>query len=293
MLTINFIALDSTSKPKQPVQDASDTEILDQHLLVVMILSKPDNYAQRNAIRETWASEMGTDSVYVFVLGKDGDKNQLRHEVKKFDDLLFVDIQDRYDFLTTKLLLGFQKISSHYKYRFLLKCDDDSFVRLSALKTELQTASSPLYWGFFRGDARVKTTGKWRETKWDLCDRYLPYAHGGGYVLSSDLVAFLANNSQLWRRFNSEDTSVGAWLAAVEAQRKHDMRFDTEHRSRGCSNTFLVTHKQTPERMRSLWTHLQDTGELCEKEEILVPGFEYNWSVPPSKCCSRFDGGGV
>ncbi|XP_059489019.1 beta-1,3-galactosyltransferase 6-like isoform X2 [Neocloeon triangulifer] len=290
MLTLNLIALDSAAKPKKQSELTSSEQ---QNLLIVLVLSKPENYAQRNVIRETWASEAADDAVCLFVLGKGGDKNHLRHEVKQFDDLLFVDVQDRYDSLTTKVLQAFEKVTSHYNYRFLLKCDDDSFVRLSALKTELQTASSPLYWGYFRGDARIKTSGKWRETKWDICDRYLPYAHGGGYVLSSDLVSFLARNVQMWRRFNSEDISVGTWLAAVEARRRHDRRFDTEHRSRGCSNSYLVTHKQSPEQMKALWRQLKEKGKMCETEETLVPGFEYNWNVPPSKCCNRAGDGGI
>jgi galactosylxylosylprotein 3-beta-galactosyltransferase len=48
-----------------------------------------------------------------------------------------------------------------------------------------------LYWGFFDGRAPVQKSGKWQETNYVLCDRYLPYALGGGYVLSHDLVSIL------------------------------------------------------------------------------------------------------
>jgi galactosylxylosylprotein 3-beta-galactosyltransferase len=112
-------------------------------------------------------------------------------------------------------------------------------------------------------------------------------------VLSSDLVSFLALNAKSWRHFTSEDISVGAWLGAVEAERKHDRRFDTEHRSRGCSNSYLVTHKQSPEQVSALWRNLREQGAMCEQEESSAPGYEYNWSVPPSKCCVRVQDGGV
>lgn len=45
-------------------------------------------------------------------------------------------------------------------------------------------------------------------------------------------------------RYNSEDVSVGAWLAGLNVHYVHDPRFDTEWTSRGCHNEYLVTHKQ-------------------------------------------------
>ena len=41
-----------------------------------------------------------------------------------------------------------------------------------------------LYWGFFDGRAPVMKKGKWAEKDYKLCDKYIPYALGGGYVLS-------------------------------------------------------------------------------------------------------------
>ena len=46
------------------------------------------------------------------------------------------------------------------------------------------------------------------------------------------------------QKWNSEDISVGAWLAPVGPNRIHSSRFDTESESRGCSNSYIVTHKQ-------------------------------------------------
>jgi len=33
------------------------------------------------------------------------------------------------------------------------------------------------------------------------------------------------------------------------------------------------------------WNFLSKTGDLCYDEESLKHGYEYNWNVPPSKCC--------
>ena len=69
--------------------------------------------------------------------------------------------------------------------------------------------------------------------------------------------------------------------------RVHDTRFDTEWRSRGCANTDLVSHKQSVEEMRSKQYSLVSRGTLCERETVVRRAYEYNWKVPPSKCCPR------
>ncbi len=38
---------------------------------------------------------------------------------------------------------------------------------------------------------------------------------------------------------------MGTWLAPLKVNRVHDVRFDTEFRSRGCSNSYLMSHKQS------------------------------------------------
>ena len=49
-----------------------------------------------------------------------------------------------------------------------------------------------------------------------VCDRYLPYQLGGGYVLSYALSAFVASNVDILRYYRSEDVSVGVWFAGVQ-----------------------------------------------------------------------------
>ena len=60
--------------------------------------------------------------------------------------------------------------------RFLLKVDDDTFVRLAPLVEALQAVilespfedTLPLYWGYFDGRAPVQKKGKWKESTWVL-----------------------------------------------------------------------------------------------------------------------------
>ncbi|KAK1340615.1 hypothetical protein QTO34_019186 [Cnephaeus nilssonii] len=185
-------------------------------------------------------------------------------------------------------------LDEHVAFEFVLKADDDSFVRLDAMLAELRSRDPArrrrLYWGFFSGRGRVKPGGRWREAAWQLCDYYLPYALGGGYVLSADLVHYLRLSREYLRAWHSEDVSMGAWLAPVDVQREHDPRFDTEYKSRGCSNQYLVTHKQSLEDMLEKHQTLAREGRLCKQEVQLRLSYVYDWSAPPSQCCQRKEG---
>ncbi len=55
----------------------------------------------------------------------------------------------------------------------------------------------PLYWGYYRNNnVEREEHSIWREADYPTCDGfYVPYALGGGYVLTMDLVRFLAQLS--------------------------------------------------------------------------------------------------
>ncbi|XP_001947124.2 beta-1,3-galactosyltransferase 6 isoform X1 [Acyrthosiphon pisum] len=251
--------------------------------LLVLVISAVKNRNRRDAIRETWAQPK-EDVQILFVVSKD---KSLNAENLVHNDMLEVDGEERYRLLTRKVIASFSSVRD-INFDYLLKCDDDSFVNMPLIVNELEhMPKKRFYWGYFDGIAHVQKSGKFKETEWILCDRYLPYALGGGYVLSKDLIIYLVKNQDYLSMFVSEDISVGAWLGPLNITRKHDRRFDTEWYSRGCRNDYLVTHKRSPEMMRLHWSHNIQTGKICDKEFKAVASYEYDWSVVPSKCCVR------
>lgn len=189
--------------------------------LFIMVLTAPNGTDRRDAMRKTWLSNLESlDSPVIvkFIIGirelsQETMKN-LEEENSLYNDILFLpELKDAYKELPSKVLQTFEWIDQHVNSSYILKVDDDSFVRLDVLISELKSTHSikRFYWGFFRGDAHVKFSGPWAEKNWHLCDRYLPYAQGGGYILSSDLINFIARNADLLQKFNSEDVSVGEW----------------------------------------------------------------------------------
>nr|XP_033777025.1 beta-1,3-galactosyltransferase 6 [Geotrypetes seraphini] len=265
--------------------------------LAVLVVSGPKYAERRSIIRSTWLSAARTPGLWCrFVVGTYGlsvedaqslDLEQSRH----WDLLLLPELRDSYENLTAKLLHAYAWLDRHLDFKFVFKADDDTFARLDVLLDELRTREPRrLYWGFFSGRGLVKAAGKWKESAWVLCDYYLPYALGGGYVLSWDLVHYLRLSRDYLALWQSEDVSVGAWLAPLELQRVHDPRFDTEYKSRGCSNKYIVTHKQSIEDMLEKHQTLAKDGKLCKEEIKLRLSYVYDWNVPPSQCCQRKDG---
>lgn len=121
---------------------------------------------------------------------------QIQQEAGQFADMFVHDqFEDNYRNLTQKLLLAMRRTVHEYNFKYLLKTDDDTYVKLNEVLADLHVyhdklemlAGQPmpeLYWGYFNGRAQVKQVGKWKEPNYNLGDRYLPYALGGGYVLS-------------------------------------------------------------------------------------------------------------
>ena len=263
--------------------------------LVVFVMSAPSHQDSRNLIRQTWALNLPKDTFVYFVIGTGSvsaaEKKSLIIEDSKYKDLVLLkEFSESYFSLTEKLIETLKWADENLKLDYFMKVDEDTFVRLDEVVKELNSKPKKLvYWGFFDGRAHVKKTGKWAEKDFVLCDRYLPYALGGGYVLSHDLVHYLAINSDMFQLLNNEDVSLGMWLAPLKIQRIHDPNFNTEFKSRGCFNSYIVMHKQSVDDMRQLNHSLHVNGRLCEVEHRIRLSYNYNWEDFPTNCCIRKD----
>ena len=229
-------------------------------LLAILILSAPRNAELRDTLRSTWL-KLGPDRAqtghvnvvrHFFAVGTEGLREskpkllrKLKQEQNTHQDLILIaDLRDSFSNLTSKLVKGIDALTAIAPFQYLLKCDDDSFVRVDVLVTELRQrevqlrqaakddrsgAGSPptpapahdcFYWGFFDGRARVLRKGKWKEPEYNVCDLYVPYALGGGYVLSRDCTSFILRNQHILKRYANEDASLGLWLSVISPERK-------------------------------------------------------------------------
>lgn len=245
-------------------------------ILLVIILSAPGNKARRDLIRNSWKNsyvEQGKQFMIKFAVGtyklSEEVMASLNTEKGNHDDLvLLTDHFDSYRNLTRKVLQMLTWADKTTEYSYLLKTDDDAFIKLDTVESELKSRVStrPLYWGFILTNESPQARGQWKETQWDLCKKYLPYAAGGGYILSRELVHRIALNADALTLYNNEDVSVGAWVSPFKLERKADQRFCATKNSfdrRECAKYVLIHHLSIDE-METSHQLMRTKGVLCE-----------------------------
>ena len=201
--------------------------------LLIMTPILPSSFRSRETIRNTWYKGF-TDSKDVmlrFAMGIKGvDANTtklLADENSTHKDLIFFEnLKENRSALTNKTLLLMKWAYANINFTYFLKCDDDTFVFVKRTLNELKKrpTTKRLYYGkiLFHGVPNQK--GDWKDLQWKLADTYMPFAQGGGYILSSDLISLIVEDSPFLQWHPNEDTAVGSWLAPYKYERRTDKK---------------------------------------------------------------------
>ncbi len=263
--------------------------------VIILVHSGVNELDRREAIRETWLSEsmVTMDDItlaYWFLIGgRDLDQLQLlnlRKEQEKCGDLLILtNVDNSYQELPQRTLYSMTYIAQHYKYTYLLKTDDDVYINLPIVLGEMKKLrpTERLYWGRFSCHNPPMVNGQWKEENWHWCDVYYPYAYGGMYVLTSDVVSLVADNAPFLQLYSCEDVSLGVWLGPYNLIRINDARIFVQH-NLSCSRGFIALHipsRQVPKVIRKTHDNLKRKGVLCStflNEDLLL------WRGLPERC---------
>lgn len=144
------------------------SNVFDSVEYAVLILSSPSNEAKRDAIRTTWANFINNICIengerlykwnhtrsggnvkqefikFFFVLGTKGLDSQILERInsenaRSNDLLLLGNFEDNYVNLTKKLILSLKWLNNNLKHlKYVIKCDDDSFVRVDIIVRDLE-----------------------------------------------------------------------------------------------------------------------------------------------------------
>ncbi|CAG2158634.1 unnamed protein product [Oppiella nova] len=108
--------------------------------------------------------------------------------------------------------------------------------------------------------------GKWAENDYES-PLYPTFACGSGYVLSADLVQWIASNANYLHRFQGEDVSMGIWLSAIKPNYKDDKRWI-------CNNSDLNDNQKRLEDVRERGVITADAIDGCLQiqEALLLNG---------------------
>lgn len=260
--------------------------------LFILIFSNPHSMELRAAVRSTWLQTRPHNMLYRFVICveglEEGRLQQLRQENNLYNDTLFLSLHYTSTYNSRQLLTALQWTISNVHFSYILKCNDASYVLLNHLmeETELLSANNSLVWGYFIGNQNVSRHGDQAEKTWNLCSAYLPYPQGGGYIISYQVVNLIISIGTELDHLDHEDIALGVWLAPFKhITRKHDIRFNSGPKSRGCSNDYIVSHPETPVSMVTKHKYILTVGYLCKEEINYLPSYQYNWTAPIIYCC--------
>ncbi|CAE8583994.1 unnamed protein product, partial [Polarella glacialis] len=126
-------------------------------LAFVGVYSAKANFAKRTAVRDTWGRLFR--EVYgfrvLFFLGRismdaSADDQLVREELDVHNDLVILDVEEGYKMNSQKGLLFLEWCALHVSSEFLVKVDDDVYLRPTPLLALLQQRAPAGYlWGYF------------------------------------------------------------------------------------------------------------------------------------------------
>ena len=200
--------------------------------LLIMISTLPESFVARKAIRNTWYRELNDseDVIVRFVVGtKEAPEDtvaKLQMENMAHEDLVIMeDVKDYYITPTNKTLSMMVWAYNNVNFKYFMKMDQITFVHVKNMVSVLKQrpTTKGLYYGRMQFKKRVnRKNSEYKDTTWDLAETYVPFALGGGYILSSDLVGIIARKRHYLAFHPNEDTAVASWIVAYHYERKDD-----------------------------------------------------------------------
>ncbi|KAL1916215.1 uncharacterized protein VTP21DRAFT_5832 [Calcarisporiella thermophila] len=220
-------------------------------LMLVLSSWTPRGLEKRQEFRETTlrlapplSAEVSFD--YRFVIGEPPSAQvhrkmgaRIEEESKQHGDILIVPASDGYNDLSKKLHKALVW-SSGYDFDYLVKTDDDIFVRLDTVSRELlQVPKQPYYWrGLAYHDIPPIRNPNNKNAEFDYQLPMFPqFTAGAMYILSQDVVALLASEPRLYTR--NEDQNLGVWLYPYNIRPIHDKRIQ---QADVCEDDMIAKH---------------------------------------------------
>lgn len=294
--------------PARPSPSSDGAALPYYDLVIVIPTHGKKDVERRNAIRSSWEQYPAADRCepckrhtvkVLFVAGQEGDKREMEEENAKFGDLAVLPDFGQFQFYThraEKTQRSLRYALDHYRFKLLLKSDTDAWVFMDRLLDfldkhklfEHRDDAPGIYGGNFQLGKNVHPVtnphAKWYDNVYTQDTGmyvYPTHAKGAGYLLSPDLVEYVAEMGastdppaaglvQGWAHMPkledlpSEDVSMGFWLQAVN-HTKVDMPVSIAQSA--CTTDrnkdLVVDHYVFPEDMKRRWMYYVDTGDPC------------------------------
>eukprot|EP00249_Psilotum_nudum_P011010 c22912_g1_i1 orf=266-2434(-) len=244
--------------------------------LFIGILSRSSNFVERMAVRKSWMQSRlirlsKVVARFFVALHPSREINlQIKWEADYYGDMVVLPYMDHYDLIVLKTIAICEYGVRNVSARYVLKCDDDTFVNIEAVMREVRKAGylENLYVGSINMYHKPLRTGKWAVTFEEWSEQvYPPYANGAGYIISHNIAKFIVSKyrKKNLELFKMEDVSMGLWVmqlnTTVSVKYVHTWRFCQS----GCGNGCVTAHYQSPHQMLCMWKKLSMALAYCCK----------------------------
>ncbi|KAL4559247.1 hypothetical protein LXL04_031382 [Taraxacum kok-saghyz] len=241
--------------------------------LFIGVLSAGNHFAERMAARKSWMqydlvkSSRVVARFFVALHARKEVNAELKKEADFFGDIVIVPYIDNYDLVVLKTVAICEYGVRAAFAKYIMKCDDDTFVRVDAVLKEANKVDNgnSLYLGNINYYHKPMRYGKWAVTyeEWPEED-YPPYANGPGYILSSDIAEFIASGFEkhTLKLFKMEDVSMGMWVEKFNKTKQVEYVHSLKFCQFGCIQDYYTAHYQSPKQMVCMWNKLQLHGRI-------------------------------
>lgn len=249
--------------------------------LVVMVISKVDNFLQRNAIRNTWASEQRkTNTLILFLVGLSEDisiNEQIRKEEELYNDVVQVKLVDNYKVLTLKSISMLQWLNDYCSNsKFYLKSDDDMYVNIQNVLRELTQWREERFFlchVFEKAPPIRDQFSKWYISEDEFSDKFYPtYCSGTAYGFTSSILSDLYRSATHAKLFRMEDVFISGIAAEhINTRHIHSWGFSfTKRKPNGCAFQNVSTgHEVTVKQMYLIYAQLKSKEIDCNTKKNL------------------------
>lgn len=176
-----------------------------QFSLLIGILTRPDNYDRRHFLRLVYGIQSSPlahiDVKFVFCnLTKPEQRVLIALEILRFNDIIILNCTENMNSGKTYTYFSSLPRILSRSYDYVMKADDDVFIRLAPLALSLEPLPRlDLYYGFV-----IPCTSM---------NPHVDYMSGMGFLLSWDIVEWIGNSNIPENNTNGpEDKLVGKWL---------------------------------------------------------------------------------
>eukprot|EP00469_Lotharella_globosa_P012600 CAMPEP_0167787852 /NCGR_PEP_ID=MMETSP0111_2-20121227/9678_1 /TAXON_ID=91324 /ORGANISM="Lotharella globosa, Strain CCCM811" /LENGTH=303 /DNA_ID=CAMNT_0007679591 /DNA_START=32 /DNA_END=944 /DNA_ORIENTATION=- len=235
------------------------------------VMTAPDNYEIRDAIREGWMKLFVREGAsYRFFIGSEGLEESHLRKINETGDVVGLSFVDSYMNLTRKTEGAANWTVSNRQIKYFIKIDDDVYPSLDTFK---QMASMFQPEKFYAG-RKMENFSYMTEGKFALPNKfrsmfkdgkYPPYSEGPMYIMSSDVLPYLGAhfdpNRSDEETFPFEDINSGLIL------RNHKVEPTTLYAEKA---GMLLSHHYTPD---------EAPGGGCSTVVVKGPGI--GWDITP------------